>query len=148
MNVHHFWCYFFRKEKRNLFKKQRNHLIHELNNTQKISLELASVKRSSIGIQALLMQRYNFDYLCLNSELEYFSGTDGTPKRTLHVRQKKTVSHAIHCLKGGYTHIRRSAIGDELVKLRDLVCYDVSVETNLQPLQRERSYNKSTNREN
>ena len=64
----------------------------------------------------------------------------------MHVRQTFTVSHEKHCPKG-YPHMRHNEISDEMSDLMDEVCYDVSIEPNLQPVQNERFANKSTTRE-
>ena len=139
-----------RKEKRNLLKLKRDHLIDDLDVNQKYSLELASEKGSSSWIHALPLQRYNFEL----SKSEFRDGIalryGWDPKKIpsyCTCGEKFTVAHAMHCPKGGYTHIRHNEIRDEMAKLMDEVCYDVSIEPNLQPLQSERFDNKSTTRE-
>ena len=65
-------------------KTKRSHLIDELAEKQKFSLQLASKKESSSWIQAQPLQHDNFDIqLSMNSEMEKFSGTDGTPREYL-----------------------------------------------------------------
>ena len=56
------------------------------------------------------------------------------------------VVHALHCPKGGYTHIRHNDIRDSLANLMNEVCNDVELEPILQPLHGETFANKSTNK--
>ena len=53
------------------------------------------------------------------------------------------MSHASHCAKGGYTHLRHNEIRDTLAKLIGDVCNDVEIEPKLQPLEGE-TFDKST----
>ena len=57
------------------------------------------------------------------------------------------VVHALHCPKGGYTHIRHNDIRDSLANLMNEVCDDVELEPILQPLHGETFANKSTTTE-
>ena len=57
------------------------------------------------------------------------------------------MSHALHCAKGGYTHLRHNEIRDTFAKLMDEVCHDVELEPKLQPLEGETFDNKTTTTE-
>ena len=57
------------------------------------------------------------------------------------------LTHALHCAKCGYTHIRHNAIRDTFANLMNEVCHDVEFETKLQPLQGESFVNNSTTTE-
>ena len=52
-----------------------------------------------------------------------------------------TVAHALHCSKGGYTHMRHN---DSFANLLSDSFHDVEIETHLQPLQGETFAPKST----
>ena len=53
-------------------------------------------------------------------------------------------THALHCAKGGYAHMRHDEIKDTLANLMSEVCYDVEIEPKLQSLQGESFINNST----
>ena len=54
------------------------------------------------------------------------------------------MSHALHCAKGGYTHLQHNEIRDTFAKLLGDVCNDVEIEPKFQPLEGETFDNKST----
>ena len=58
-----------------------------------------------------------------------------------------TVVHALHCPRGGYTHIRHNEVRDTFAKFMDEVCFDVDIEPTLQPMQGESFDNKTTTTE-
>ena len=45
-----------------------------------------------------------------------------------------SLTHALHCAKGGYTHLRHNEIRDVFANLMDDVCHDVQIEPKLQTL--------------
>ena len=57
------------------------------------------------------------------------------------------MTNALHCAKGGYTHIRHNEIRDTFANLMNEVCHDVEIEPKLQPLQGESFVNNSTTTE-
>ena len=57
------------------------------------------------------------------------------------------VSHAMHCAKGGFPHVRHNEIRDTFEKLLDEICFDVEIEPTLQPRQGETFSKKSTSYE-
>ena len=58
------------------------------------------------------------------------------------------ITNALHCAKGGYTHIRHNEIRDTFANLMNEVCHDVEIEPKLQPLQGESFVNNSTTTKN
>ena len=54
------------------------------------------------------------------------------------------MSHALHCAKGGYNHLRHNGIRDTFAALLGDVCNDVEIEPKIQPLEGETFDNKST----
>ena len=61
--------------------------------------------------------------------------------------QPFTLTHSLHCPKGGYTHLRHNEIRDTLATLLDEVCHDVEVEPKFQSLEGESFHNKTTTTE-
>ena len=55
-----------------------------------------------------------------------------------------TVTHALHCPKGGYVHMRHNELRDSFANLLSDVCHDFVIEPHLQPLQGEIFNLKST----
>ena len=49
----------------------------------------------------------------------------------------KAAAHALHCPKGGHTHMRYKELRDSFANLLSDVCHDVEIEPHLQPLQGE-----------
>ena len=61
--------------------------------------------------------------------------------------QPFTLTHSLHCPKGGYTQLRHNEIRDTLATLLDEVCHDVEIEPKLQSLEGESFHNKTTTTE-
>ena len=57
------------------------------------------------------------------------------------------MSHALHCAKGGYTHLQHIEIRDTFAQLLGDVCNDVQIGPKLQPLEGWTFDNKSTSTE-
>ena len=57
------------------------------------------------------------------------------------------LTHALHCAKGGCTHLRNNEIRDTFTNLMNEVCHDVEIEPKRQPLQGESFVNNSTTTE-
>ena len=70
-----------------------------------------------------------------------------TPPHTCPCGQPFTLTHSLHCTKGGYTHLRHNEIRDTYAKLLDEVCHDVEIEPKLQSLEGESFHNKTTTTE-
>ena len=65
--------------------------------------------------------------------------------------QPFTLTHSLHCPKGGFTHLRhltnQNESRDTLATLLDEVCHDVHKEPKLQSLEGESVHNKTTTTE-
>ena len=58
-----------------------------------------------------------------------------------------SILHALHCPKGGYTHMRHDAIRDTFAELMNEVCHNVDIEPHLQSLQGETFDHRTTTTE-
>lgn len=58
-----------------------------------------------------------------------------------------SLTHALHCAKGGYTHMRHNEIRDTFATLVNEVCQDVQIEPKLQPLHEETFASNTTTTE-
>ena len=58
--------------------------------------------------------------------------------------QPFTLTHSLHCPKGGYTHRRHNETRDTFATLLYEVCHDVEIEPELQSLEGESFHNKTT----
>ena len=59
-----------------------------------------------------------------------------------------TLTHSLHCPKGGYTHLGHNEICDTFATLLDEVCHDIEIEPKIQSLEGETFHNKTTTTEN
>ena len=57
--------------------------------------------------------------------------------------QPFTLTHSLHCPKGGYTHLRHDEIRDTFAALLDEGCHDVEIEPKLQSLDDQSFHNKT-----
>ena len=137
------------KTDKNKSKKKTN-LISSLNETAKYSTYLASEKGAYNWLNAVPLSRYNFN---LNKSefrdgiyLRYGWEPTKTPL-TCACGANFNLTHALHCAKGGYTHIRQNEIRDTFANLMNEVWHDVEIEPKLQPLQGESFVNNSTTTE-
>ena len=95
----------------------------------------------------MALKRYHFDLtkteFCDGIALRY--GWDPVKMPSLCAcNEKFTVPHALHCLKGGYTHMRHNELHYSFANFLSDVCHDVEIEPYLQPLQGETFALKST----
>ena len=118
--------------------KKKTNLINSLIETDKYAIGLASEKGGSNWLNALPLSRYNFN---LNKSefrdgiyLRYGREPTKTPP-TCACGAEFKLTHALHCAKRGYTHIRHNEIKDTFANLMNEVCHDVEIEPKLQPLQ-------------
>ena len=118
-----------------------------MSDSEKYALELACKKRASNWLNALPVSRYNFN---LNKSefrdgiyLRYGWEPINIPL-TCACGQSFDLTHAVHCEKGGYIHMRHDEIRDTFANLMSEVCYDVEIEPKLQSLQGESFVNNST----
>ena len=117
---------------------------------KKLTINLASQKGASNWLSVIPLKRYNFS---LNKtefknglHLRYGWEPPNTP-HTCPCGQPFTLTHSLHCSKGGYTHLRHNEIPDTFATLLGEVCHDVEKEPKLQSLEGETFHNKTTTTE-
>ena len=139
-----------KREKESQLKTKKHEIRSVLTEAEAYSLNLAMEKGSSCWLNALPLKRYNFDL----TKSEFRDGIalryGWEPLKMPSIcacGESFTVSHALHCPKGGYTHIRHNDIRDSFANLLNEVCDDVEIEPYLQPLQGESFTNKTTSTE-
>ena len=103
----------------------------------KYTIQLASEKGASSWLNALPLSKHGFDLT--NTEFR-----DGIALRyTWEAKNEPAIcpcgkefslTHALYCAKGGYTHLRQNEIRDVFANLMDDVCHDVQIEPKLQSL--------------
>ena len=107
-------------------------------------------ERSIESAKRATLTKYNFSLnkLELKDELllRYGSEPPNTP-HTCPCGQPVTLTHSVHCPKGGYTHLRHNEIRDTYATLLDEVYHDVEIEPKLQSLESESFHNKTTTTE-
>ena len=141
-------------EKFQISSKRTNPTISNIKSSNRLklideelySLDLASGKGASPWLNALLIKRYNLNL----TRSKFFDGLDvgtRTLASKLPVRKTFSISHALHCAEGGYTHERHDTIHDTFANIMHDVCYDVQIEPHLQPLQGKSFDFKTTNTE-
>ena len=118
-----------------------------MSDNEKYALELVSKKGASNWLKALPLSRYNSN---LNKSefrdriyLRYGWETTNIPL-TCACGQYCDLTHALHCAKGGYTHMRHNEIRDTCATLMSEVCFGVEIEPKLQSLQGASFVNNST----
>ena len=111
-----------------------------LETNQQYSMVLASEKGAYNWLTALPLKRYGFDLTTTEFRVG-LSLRSGLQPKNLPSKcpcgEDFTVSHALHCGKRGYTHMRHSEIHDTFAKIMRDVCYDVEIEPKLQTLEGE-----------
>ena len=95
----------------------------------------------------MALKRYHVDLIktefCDGIALRY--GWDQVKMPSLCAcKENFAVAHALHCLKGGYTHMRHNELRYSFANFLSDVCHDVEIELYLQPLQGETFALKST----
>ena len=111
-------------------------------------MKLSSEKRASSWLNALPLQKYGFAL----TKSEFRDGLVlryGWEPKNLPIScacGEPFMSHALHCAKGGYTHLRHNKFRDTFAKILGDVCNDVEIEPKLQPLEGE-TFDKSTSTE-
>ena len=114
------------------------------------AMKLSSEKGASGWLNALPLQKYGFAL----TKSEFRDGLAlryGWEPKNLPIScacgEPFEMSHALHCAKGGYTHLRQNESRDTFAKFLGDVCNDVEIEPKLQPLEGETFDNKSTSTE-
>ena len=121
-----------------------------LNANKMYAIDLASEKGASCWLNAMPLKKYNFNL----SKSEFRDGIAlrygwEPPKLASNCvcGEPFTVAHALHCPRGGYTHLRHNDIRDSFANMLGEICFDVEIEPNLLPLQGESFANKTTSTE-
>ena len=137
----------FRKEKQEQAIAKKLAIKDLINDKEAYSLDLAMEKGASCWLNALPLKRYHFDLTKGEFRdgiaLRYGRDPVKLPSRCA-CGENFNVAHALHCPKGGYTHIRHNDIRDSFANLLNEVCNDVEVEPCLQSLQGETFANRTT----
>ena len=119
------------------------------NNLQemKYTIQLASEKGASSWLNALPLSKHGFDRTKTEFRdgiaLRYTWEAKNTPA-IFPCGKEFSLTHALHCAKGGYTHQRHNEIIDVFANLMDDVCHDVQIEPKLQSLDGEIFSSNST----
>ena len=105
-----------------------------LNANKMYAIDLASDKGASCWLNAMPLKKYNFNL----SKSEFRDGIAlrcgwEPPKLASNCvcGEPFTVAHALHCPRGGYTHLRHNDIRDCFANLLEEICFDVEIEPNL-----------------
>ena len=118
-----------------------------LNTDQRYTLERASEKGASAWPNVLPLKRYGFQIYKSDFRdglsLRYSWNPKNAPLNCPCV-EIFSLTHALHCSKGGYTIVRHNEIRDTFASLMSEVCRYVAVEPLLQPLERETFDRNST----
>ena len=90
---------------------------------------MASEKGTSNWLSALPVSRYNLNKSEFSDGIYLRYGWEPT-KTTLTCAcgANFNLTHALHCAKGGYTHIRHNEIRDIFANLMNELCHDVEIE--------------------
>ena len=115
----------------NIIRSRKKDLMESLQTEQRHVIEIASEKGASNWLTALPLKRYGLtltksefrDGLCIRYNIEAKKTTINCPSGV-----KFTLSHAVHCAKGGHTQMRHNEIQDTFTKIMHDVCYGVEVE--------------------
>ena len=113
----------------------------------KFAIQLPSEKGASSWLYALLLSEHGFDL----TETEFRDGValrytweaKNTPAKCP-CGKEFSLTHALHCAKAGYTHLRHNKIRDMFANLIGYVCHDVQIEPKFQSLDGEVFSSNST----
>ena len=113
----------------------------------KYIIQLASEKGASSWLIALPLSKHGFDLTKTEFRdgiaLRYTWEAKNTPA-ICPCGKEFSLTNALHCAKGGYTHQRHNEIRDVFANLMDDVCHDVQIEPKLQSLDGEIFSSNST----
>ena len=103
----------------------------------KYTLQLASDKGASSWLKALPLSKHGFYFKKTEFRdgiaLRYTWEAKNTPA-ICPCGKKFSLTHALYCAEGGYTHLRHNELRNLFAKLMDDVCHDVQIEQTLQSL--------------
>ena len=143
-----------RKDKSVKMIEKKSRIKNCLNANKMYAIDLASEKGAPCWLNAMPLKKYlplkNFNL----SKSEFRDGIalryGWEPPKLASIcvcGEPFTVAHALHCPRGGYTHLRHNDIRDSFANLLEEICFDVEIEPNLLPLQGESFANKTTSTE-
>ena len=103
----------------------------------KYTIQVASEKGASSWLNSLPLSKHGFDLTKTEFRdgiaLRYTWEAKNTPA-ICPCGKEFSPTHALHCAKGGYTHLRHNEIRDVFANLMDDVCHDVQIEPKFQSL--------------
>ena len=115
------------------------------------TIQLASEKGASGWLKALPLSKHGFDLtktqLRDGIALRYTWEAKNAPA-ICPCGKKFSLTHALHCAKGGYMHLRHNEIREVFAKLIDDVCHNVQIVPKLQSLDEEIFSRNSTTTDN
>ena len=111
------------------------------------TIQLALGKGASSWLNSLPLLKHGFDLTKTEFrdgiELRYTWEAKNTPA-ICQCGKKFSLTHGLHCAKGGLTHLQHNEIIDVFANLMDDVCHDVQIEQKLQSLDGEIFSSNST----
>ena len=124
------------RERRNYYQNKRKEIYTELNESEKLQLDLASEKGASAWLTSLPLK--SFGYLLNKQEfndavcLRYNMKIKDTAKRCV-CDEINTINHSLTCKRGGYVSLRHNSLRDTTAKILQTTCRDVVIEPTLLP---------------
>ena len=128
-------CTKIKKLKTDRTNRKKTTFMNYLDETDKYAIDLASEKGASYWLNALPLNRYNFNLIKSEFRDGIYLRHGWEPTNTTLTGAcgvNFNLTHALHCAKGGYTHIRHNEIRDTFANLMNEVCHDVEIEPELQ----------------
>ena len=104
-----------KKLKTDRTNQKKTNLVYSLKETDKYAIDLASEKAASNWLNALPLSRYNFNLIKSKFRDGIYLRYGWEPTKnslTCACGANFNFTHALHCAKGGYTHIRHNEIRD------------------------------------
>ena len=120
------------------YKEKRNEVVPELNDIQKLQLDLAAEKGASSWLTSLPLQAFGYtlnkqefnDALALRYNLKIKDAA-----RKCVCGESNTINHLLVCKKGGYVSLRHNSLRDLIAELMtNASCKDVTTEPILLPV--------------
>ena len=127
-----------RKSRMDFFKERKEEVTKDLNETQKLQLDLTSEKGASSWLSSLPLKSFGF---CLNKQefndalaLRYNFGIKDAARKCV-CGSDNSINHSLICKRGGYVSLRHNSLRDVLAELLETAgCKDVTTEPLLIPV--------------
>ena len=127
-----------RKSRMEFFKERKEEVTKDLNETQKLQLDLTSEKGASSWLSSLPLKSFGF---CLNKQefndalaLRYNFGIKDAARKCV-CGSDNSINHSLICKRGGYVSLRHNSLRDVLAELLETAgCKDVTTEPLLIPV--------------